>query len=168
MHTDEDAIFQQKSYLKAKMIAWYLEKRLLPDVAFLEHFGYQGHVVYEDGIIHNNSRALSKYELFEKVYDENSTTYKKNSKPEAIIFCKISPDECAQRRLKRVNEGKGTFVDKSLSVNEMYSVCIDEYEIVGKLADNFKAINTPVFTVNMEEGLERQEVTVNQLLLILS
>jgi len=152
---------QREPHLKAKMIGWFLEKRLLLDLAFLAHFEYEKYVVYDDGIIHNNN-ALSKRELFNKVFNNNSIKNIESLKPEAIIFCKITSDECARRRLKRINEGKGTFIGKSLKKSELKSICATSLEKKERTVENFKALNTPILTLNMEENLQENAVIVKK------
>lgn len=117
---------------KLEMISWYYEKRLLPFIVL-----YAGlldeTIVFEDGILHNNSLVnLENYVTQIETVDQ--VIY-----PDAIVFLKADAKVIEDRIKRRNLETGGTFIQMDLTdqqIRKTVKTSIENHNIILKSLDN--------------------------------
>jgi hypothetical protein len=130
----------------------YYESILIKDVAFLDFFNYDGTIIYEDGIIHNNIGIVndSSYEKLLKLSPEK----RKKIIPSGIIYCNISLEENILRRQKRMASGQITSFELNLNEDELIQLCKEGCVNVSRKAKLMHDLGVPVLELNMSKNNE--------------
>jgi len=145
-------------YIKFRSAELYL-KRVYWDVAILDHFNCTEIVVYDDGIIHNNSGVCDV-----KQYSETLTKYpgsEEKANPIAIVYCKLSVQENYMRRFNRIQSGKGTFIERSIQEDKLYAECEKSTINAEKKVETMRAYGISILEIDMKESIQNNSERVN-------
>jgi hypothetical protein len=142
---------------KIRMFSFYLEI-LIKNVLLLENNGCKNLVLYDDGIFHNNDGLVLPHSLEDAMEKHPEMSLIAN--PIAVINCYASLEENIRRRKKRVDNGRGTFLEIGMDDSVLKQLSIDSIEASKSKIEQMKVIGIPVLDVNMQDSIESNTTRV--------
>lgn len=142
---------------KLKMFNFYL--RRLEELALVNHLGNKQKVLFDDGVIHNNS-GLS-IPLYFQMLKHSDKRILDLILPAAVVYCNLPLEENLKRRQNRIDSGKGTFLEKDLDLESLKKLTIHSNKKVKEKIQNIEDYGIPILCLNMEDSLEKKNSEVN-------
>jgi len=146
---------------KLKMFNFYTQR--LEELALVNHVGNNQKVLFDDGVIHNNS-GLSNPLYFESLKNCD-TTILKLILPSGVIYCDLPLEENLKRRKNRIGSGKGTFLEKDLDMVSLKKLTIHSNKKVSEKIQNIKNLGIPVLQLNMNDTIDKMVSEVDHFIL---
>lgn len=139
------------SIQKMRLTSYYYNL-LLNGVIIFDYFKLDKLVIYEEGIIHNSSAFRD---------DKKASIVLKNHKnlgtsaiPIGIVHCYMDEEEYFKRRKDRISQGKGIFLDRTLSDNDLKELCQRSLKSAKEKIEVLKNYNVQVLELDMENPIK--------------
>jgi hypothetical protein len=133
---------------KIRLAVFYFDL-LLDNVMLFDYFKLNNIIVYDEGIIHNNS-AFRSIEKSGKVLD-NHIRKNTNVVPVGIIYCYMNLERYIKRRKERIIKGNGIFLDRKLNNFELEDLCRESLKSAKDKINVLRLYKVPVLEIDMEE-----------------
>lgn len=136
---------------KVRMLSFYLDV-LVKQVLLLESVGCNKTVVFDDGIFHNNYGLVMPHSLEQVMlkYPEMASV----TNPVAIVHCDISLEENIERRKKRLQKGRGTFIEVGMDDVALNKICQESIEAAKIKVQQFREVGVPVLEIDLGGDLD--------------
>ncbi|MEZ5335836.1 MAG: hypothetical protein R2741_11680 [Methanolobus sp.] len=157
-----DAWERQKKYVKVYdkiRFNRFYESILIEDAALLDNFNYEGIVLFEDGILHNNT-GLCNPDAYDKL-SHLSPEERKKIIPSGVVFCKVDFEENMLRRKKRIASGNMTMNEQNSSEDELIQLSKRELENVARKARLMQDLGVPLLEIDMTKSYEENIPLIN-------
>lgn len=148
---------EMEPHIKMQILNYYF-KILTENVALLEYLNYDGTVVYDECLIHNNL-GCADYNLYNQSLAKYSDKAAK-MKPDGIIFCSIDPKENLKRRKNRIRNGTTRFFERNLSQDDLLELCTKSCFISEHKSKVMHDIGVPLLKVDMSSSNEENALII--------
>jgi len=124
------------------MISFVLRRRLPKFMALSKLASPQDTVVFEDGIIHNNGGLTHDYLKKQPV----------SFKPDVILHLEADVEYVLENRLNRLREGRGTFMERGLSQEELRELSRKSNGRYQRRVEFLVDSGTDLYTIDVQAG----------------
>ncbi|MDQ2085658.1 hypothetical protein RBH29_04320 [Herbivorax sp. ANBcel31] len=125
---------------------------LFKEIMVLDYYQLDNLVIYDEGIIHNNS-AFKNEELCGQVLKKHIDD-KSDVIPRGIIYCYMEEKQYLERRKKRINNGKKIIFDMNLKNDQFEEMCI---RALKRSEDKIKVLenyDVPILKIHMSQSIQ--------------
>ena len=135
--------------VKKIALASYFEQLLFDEIMLFDYFKIKGLVAFHDGIIHVSSEFNDEERV--KTIFQNHRILKTSLIPVGVVYCYLDKIKCLERRKKRINEGKGTWGERTIKNIELKELCNRSLKVALDKIKVLRNYNIEVLELNMEE-----------------
>ncbi len=126
--------------------------QLIKDYAFLEYYEYEKTVVFNEGLFQCNPglELLPNYKDF--VYKKRDIYISTAS--QGVVFCKLPAEENFKRRIKRINEGNPSLLEKLINDDILMKECIEGEKSMLKRMEIIRETGLNILELDMSEHMD--------------
>jgi hypothetical protein len=146
---------------KLKMFNFYVQR--LEDLAIVNYVGNNQKVLFDDGVIHNNSGLSNP--LYLEYLKNCDTTILNLILPSGVIYCGLPLEENLKRRQNRIGSGKGTFLEKDLDMVSLKELTIYSSNKASEKIQNIENLGVPVLQLSMNDSIDKMVSEVDNFIL---